>query len=395
MKKIFLLLIIIAYLNPTFAQQYATNVVTGADQMVSVGGHYEHIEGRVGLLVNQTSVTSGGHLVDELIEKGIDVKVIFAPEHGFRGEADAGAHVKNGVDTKTALPIISLYGNNKKPTAQQLRDVDVVIFDIQDVGARFYTYISSLQYMMEACAENNKKLIVLDRPNPNGFYVDGPVLDKKHKSFVGMQSIPIVHGMTVGEYAEMLNGEGWLKNGVKADLQVITCMFYTHNMLYDLPVAPSPNLRSKQAILLYPSLCLFEGTEVSVGRGTETPFEVWGHPDYKNKDYTFVPKSSFGSAHPLYENQECNGQNLHQPTDEILKLLDGKLNLDFIKTAYSSSKKTDGFFNSFFEKLAGTSELRQQILEKKSVEEIRASWESKLSTFKKIRKKYLLYEDFE
>lgn len=394
MKLILSTLLLLIFAFSAMGQEYATDVVVGAEQTKE----YMHIlKGkRVGLLVNQTSQLKGMHLVDKLIELGIDIKVIFAPEHGFRGKADAGAHVKNGKDIKTGLPIISLYGKNKKPTSSQLANVDVVIFDIQDVGARFYTYISSLQYMMEACAENDKFFLVLDRPNPNGFYVDGPVLNKKYKSFVGMQPIPVVHGMTVGEYAKMLNEERWLKDGIYCSkFGIIPCRNYDHNMLYDLPVAPSPNLRSNQAILLYPSLCFFEGTEVSVGRGTSTPFEIWGHPEYKNKSYSFTPKPSFGSANPRFKNKKCNGQNLHMSISALLELLDNKININFIKTAYSSSKRTDKFFIPFFEKLTGTSELRKQILAKKSVAEIRKSWEPKLSEFKKIRKKYLLYEDFE
>lgn len=375
------------------AQEYAQNITVGAER---INEYLPMLKGKkVGLLVNQTSMVGKTHLADKLKAYNINLQVIFAPEHGFRGKADAGAHVKNGVDTKTGVKILSLYGNNKKPSAAQLSNVDVVVFDIQDVGARFYTYISSLQYMMEACAENGKQIIVLDRPNPNGFYVDGPVLNKKYKSFVGMQAIPVVHGMTVGEYAKMLNGEGWLKNKVKANLKVVTCEKYDHSMLYDLPIAPSPNLRSKEAILLYPSLCFFEGTEVSVGRGTPYPFEVWGHPEYKNKKYSFMPRPGAGSKNPRYKYQRCNGNSYHWKTDDILKMLDSKLNIEILKEAYGSSKRTDKFFTSFFEKLTGTGELRQQIMAKKSVAEIRQSWEPELSKFKQIRKKYLLYPDFE
>lgn len=376
------------------AQEYARNVVVGAER---TSQYFPLLKGtRIGLLVNQTSRVGKMHLADKLVAEGLKPKIIFAPEHGFRGKADAGAHVKNGVDTKTGVRILSLYGKNKKPSAAQMSQVDVIVFDIQDVGARFYTYISSLQYMMEACAENGKKIIVLDRPNPNGFYVDGPVLNKKYKSFVGMQAIPIVHGMTVGEYAKMLNGEGWLKNGKKAKLTVIPCQKWNHSQLYDLPVAPSPNLRTKQSILLYPSLCLFEGTEVSVGRGTSNPFTAWGHPEYsKHRQYVFTPKPSFGSKHPKHELKKCYGQQLDLPISQITKTLDGKLFIGFLQTAYSSSPRRDGFFTSFFEKLAGTAQLRKQILAKKSETEIRASWEPALTGFKKIRKKYLLYSDFE
>lgn len=393
MKLLRFSLLLIALTSSAFGQKYSEDIVVGAESQQE---YLPLLKGkRVGLLVNQTSRVGATHLADHLTARRINLQVIFAPEHGFRGKADAGAHVKNGVDTKTGVKILSLYGKNKKPTSGQLKNIDVVVFDIQDVGARFYTYISSLQYMMEACAENGKKLIVLDRPNPNGFYVDGPVLNKKYQSFVGMQPIPIVHGMTVGEYAQMLNGEGWLKNGVQVDLTVIPCKKYDHSMLYNLPIAPSPNLRSKEAILLYPSLCLFEGTEVSVGRGTPYPFEVWGHPEYKNKKYSFMPRPGIGSKNPRYKYQRCHGNSYHWDTRDILELLNGQMNLEILKEAYASSKRTDAFFTSFFEKLAGTSTLRKQIMAKKSVAEIRKSWEPELSRFKKIRKKYLLYPDFE
>ncbi len=397
MKRLIPLFILLFTLYGASAQEFATNVIVGAEQPNEYMQYINKMKGgkkRVALLVNQTSQAEGKHLVDLFVEKGIPVVKIFAPEHGFRGKADAGAHVKSGVDVKTGLPIISLYGKNKKPTAAQLRDIDIVVFDIQDVGARFYTYISTLQYMMEACGENYKELLVLDRPNPNGFYVDGPVLNKSNKSFVGMQPIPIVHGMTVGEYAQMLNGEGWLKNKIPCALKVVTCKNYTHSMLYDLPVAPSPNLRSPQAVLLYPSLCLFEGTEVAVGRGTPTPFEVWGHPEYKKLQYSFVPKPSAGASNPRYKNQKCYGRNMHASPIAIMNMLQGKLDIETLKFAYSNSRRTDKFFISFFEKLAGTNELRKQILAKKSVAQIRASWEPELSNFKQIRKKYLLYPDF-
>lgn len=371
---------------------FAQNIIVGAEQKEVYLPLLK--DKKVAMLVNQTSVIKGQHLVDALLAEGINIKTIFAPEHGFRGEADAGEHVKNGLDAKTNLPIISLYGSNKKPSAAQLQRIDIVVFDIQDVGVRFYTYISSLQYMMEACAENNITLLILDRPNPNGFYVDGPVLDKKYSSFVGMQAIPIVHGMTVAEYAKLLNGEGWLAQGLHCKLEIVPCKNYDHGLLYDLPIAPSPNLRSSQAVLLYPSLCLFEGTEVSVGRGTPTPFELWGHPDYKKNIFTFTPTSGPGAKDPLYNGLRCYGRDLRLAPKEVLRILEGQINLDFIKQAYSNSPRTDKFFNSFFEKLAGNNELRQQIIEKKSVQDIRKSWEPKLSDFKKIRRKYLIYPDF-
>lgn len=335
------------------------------------------------------------HLVDTLLSSGINLVKIFAPEHGFRGTANAGEHIQNGTDEKTGLAITSMYGANKKPTKESMAGIEMVVFDIQDVGARFYTYISSMQYMMEACAEAGIPMLILDRPNPNGFYVDGPVLESKFKSFVGMQPVPIVHGMTVGEYARMLNGEKWL-NGKKAcSLQVIPCKNYSHRTLYHLPVPPSPNLKSDIAILLYPSLCLFEGTVVSVGRGTKTPFEMWGHPEFRDNGYSFVPVSMPGATDPPYKNDTCYGADLHLPPDDILKIIDRKLQLSFLQNAYSLSKNKESFFTSFFEKLCGNANLRKQIQTKQSELAIRKSWEPALSKFKKIRKKYLLYADFE
>lgn len=375
------------------AQRYARTIVTGADQLDS---WLPQLKGKkVALLVNQTSVIKNTHLADTLQSRGIQLVKIFAPEHGFRGTADAGEQVKNGVDVKTGISITSMYGASKKPSKESMKGIDLVVFDIQDVGARFYTYISSLQYMMEACAQANLPLMVLDRPNPNGFYVDGPVLEPAFKSFVGMQCIPVVHGMTVGEYARMLNGEGWLSGKRKCKLTVIPCQQYSHNMLYNLPVPPSPNLKSPTAVLLYPSLCFFEGTMVSVGRGTETPFEVWGHPSFRDNGFSFVPRSVEGAKKPLYEGETCYGADLRLPPSDILKILQGKLNLSFLRNAYSLCTQKDSFFNHFFEKLSGTSSLRKQLQGQQSDETIRASWSAGLARFKTIRKKYLLYEDFE
>jgi uncharacterized protein YbbC (DUF1343 family) len=393
MQKIFILLFLTCFIHLLQAQQYSNKIITGAEQL---DAYLPLLKGKkVALLVNQTSVIKKTHLVDTLIASRIDIVKIFAPEHGFRGTADAGEKVKNGVDVKTGITITSMYGANKKPSKESMQGIEYVIFDIQDVGARFYTYISSLQYMMEACAEANVPLLVLDRPNPNGFYVDGPVLEPKYKSFVGMQSIPIVHGMTVGEYAQMLNGEGWLANKKKCKLIVIACKQYNHSMLYNLPIPPSPNLKSPSAVLLYPSLCLFEGTIVSVGRGTETPFEVWGHPDFKNNGFSFTPVSKEGAKNPPYENKTCYGADLRLSPKDILKITEGKMNLSFIRNAYSLCKDKSTFFNSFFEKLAGTATLKSQLMQNKSDVDIRKSWASGLIKFKKIRKKYLLYPDFE
>ena len=325
------------------------------------------------------------HLVDFLIEKNIKIEKIFAPEHGFRGTADAGEHVVDGKDVKTGLPIISLYGDNKKPKPEQLAGIDVMVFDLQDVGARFYTYISSLHYIMEACAENNILLIVLDRPNPNGSIVDGPVLEKKYSSFVGMHPIPLLHGMTIGEYAKMINGEKWLKDGIQCNLTVIPCLNYKREMAYSLPVKPSPNLPNDQAINLYPSLCLFEGTNVSVGRGTETQFQIYGSPFLPKNNFSFIPIPNFGAKEPIYKNQVCNGENL----TSIPKV--DKLELKWLIKAYKSTSDKSKFFNDFFTKLAGTKKLQQQIESRISEEEIRKSWEKGLIDFKEMRKKYLIY----
>jgi len=344
---------------------------------------------RVALLINQTSLVYNKLLLDTLRGSGIQVVKIFVPEHGFRGTADAGAHIKNDIDAQTGLPVISLYGKNKKPSAEQMKDIDVLVYDLQDVGVRFYTYISTLEYAMDACIDNKKELLILDRPNPNRHIIDGPVLDTSLRSFVGMQTVPILYGMTVGEYAQMLVGEQWIKNAKALQYKVIPCLAYDQlavRMKYILPVPPSPNLKNSNAIRLYPGLCFFEGTVVSVGRGTDKPFEQWGHPDYQGKlNHTFTPKSIVGATKPLLENQICYG----------IKLDNAPENLDIsqLLKAYQLSPQKDAFFNSFFEKLAGTRVLRQQIIKGKSEAEIRASWQPELEQFKKIRKKYLLYQD--
>lgn len=344
---------------------------------------------RVGIVGNQSSLVGNTHLVDTLIGSRVNVVRVFSPEHGFRGDADAGEVVSNGKDTKTGLTIISLYGKNKKPKKEQLEGIDVLIFDIQDVGVRFYTYISTLHYVMQACAENKIAVIVLDRPNPNGHYVDGPVLDMKYTSFVGMHPIPIVHGMTIAEYAKMINGEGWLGADLKCDLSVIPCEGYTHNTPYSLPVPPSPNLRSDLSIQLYPSLCLLEATTVTVGRGTEFPFEVYGHPDFPVTDFSFTPKSGYGSKDPKQEGKKCNGYHL---TDEKYQRM---YHLDFSFLVNANKQLNGKLFidrDSFFNLLAGNSELIEQLKQGKSEAEIRTSWEPELSEFKEIRKKYLLYD---
>jgi uncharacterized protein YbbC (DUF1343 family) len=347
----------------------------------------------IAIVANHTSLIKNTHLVDNLLNLGINITKVFSPEHGFRGTADAGARIENKTDKKTGLPVISLYGENKKPNKEDLSDIDIVIFDIQDVGARFYTYISTMTYVLEACAENNIPVIILDRPNPNGFYVDGPVLEKKYKSFIGMHPVPVVHGMTIGEYAKMLNEEGWLKNGIKCDLNIIKCLNYDHTKLYQLPVKPSPNLPSMNSVYLYPSLCFFEGTIISVGRGTDTPFELIGHPDFSDGDFTFTPKSLPGaSVYPPYKNIGCRGYYLK----DFFKDKDmNKIHLNLLIEMYDFFKDKNDFFNSYFDKLAGTSELREQVIAGKSEEEIRKSWQEDIDRYKKIRKKYLLYPDFE
>ncbi len=358
----------------------------GAEQ---TGEYLPLLKGKkIALVVNQTSTIQQTHLVDSLVSLNIDIKHIFAPEHGFRGKADAGEHVKNGIDQKTNLPIISLYGKNKKPSPEQLQGVDMVVFDIQDVGVRFYTYISTMHYVMEACAEQNIPVLILDRPNPNGHYVAGPVLDLEFQSFVGMHPIPIVHGLTVGELAMMINGEQWLKNGVKCDVKVIKCQNYTHQTKYILPIKPSPNLPNDLSIQLYPSLCLFEPTKVSVGRGTQTPFQIIGCPQKNMGTFTFTPKSIIGmSKYPKHENKMCYGINFSDSTNLE------KFSVQHLVEFYQKYDNKEAFFTSenFFSKLSGNKLLIRQIKEGKSYKEIEASWEEELKRYKLLRAKYLLY----
>lgn len=341
---------------------------------------------KVGIVTNQTGLlTNKTHVVDFLLEKKIAVQTIFAPEHGFRGTADAGEHVVDGKDSKTGLPIISLYGDNKKPKAAQLAEIDVMIFDLQDVGARFYTYISSLHYVMEACAENGIPLIVFDRPNPNGRIVDGPLLEKEFTSFVGMHPIPLLHGMTIGEYAQMINGQKWLKNAVQCKLTVIPCVDYDRKMDYSLLAKPSPNLPNDQSINLYASLCLFEGTNVSMGRGKEKQFQIYGSPYLAKTNFSFTPKPNFGAKDPLYNGKECFGEDL----TAYPKL--NQLELKWLIKAYQNTSDKTKFFNPFFTKLAGTKKLQEQIENGTSEDQIRKSWQKDLEAFKKMRTKYLLY----
>ena len=346
----------------------------------------------IAVVANQTSLLADKtHLVDFLVKNNIKIKEIFAPEHGFRGNADAGEHVKNGIDTKTGLPIVSLYGDNKKPKAEQLQGVDLILFDIQDVGVRFYTYISTLSYVMEAAAENNIEVIVLDRPNPHDGYTDGPVLKEKWTSFVGLHKVPVVYGLTIGEYGKMVNGEKWLKNGVQAKYTIIPMLNYHKKQRYPISEKPSPNLPNDQSINLYPSLCFFEGTQVSIGRGTDFPFQVFGSPWLKNHPFKFTPKPNFGAKDPFLNGKICNGEDLRNYPE-----MKAQLDLSFVINAYKNfDKKSQEFFlkNLWFDTLAGTDELRKQIISGKSEEEIRNSWKQDLQNFEKIRTKYRIYQD--
>ncbi|TYA86775.1 exo-beta-N-acetylmuramidase NamZ family protein [Seonamhaeicola marinus] len=359
---------------------------------------------RVGVVANQTSVIfkeeitsslntskkdSNTHLVDSLLSLHVNIKKVFAPEHGFRGSADAGEHVKDGFDTKTNLPIFSLHGKNKKPTQEQLSDLDIVVFDIQDVGVRFYTYISTLHYVMEACAEANIPVVILDRPNPNGHYIDGPTLKAKHKSFLGMHTIPLVHGMTIGEYGKMINGEKWLKNGIQCKLEIIPVKNYGHQTPYSLPQRPSPNLPNDKSIELYPSLGLFEGTNINAGRGTEFQFQRYGAP-FLNKEtmlFTYTPVSNFGAKYPKQQNKLCYGEDLRS---EMVK---GEMTLKWVIKAYQNATDKSKFFNTDnFTKHAGTTTLQKQIESGMSETDIKATWQKDLEAFKLVRKKYLIYD---
>ena len=361
-----------------------TEIKTGAD---NYNNYLPLLNNKqIGIVTNQTGILSNKtHLVDFLLEKTIAIQKIFAPEHGFRGTADAGEHIIDGKDAKTGLSIISLYGDNKKPKPEQLAGIDIMVFDLQDVGARFYTYISSLHYIMEACAENNIPLLILDRPNPNGRIVDGPILEKGFSSFVGMHPIPLLHGMTIGEYAQMINGEKWLKNEVQCKLTVIPCSNYNRKMNYSLPVKPSPNLPNVQAVNLYASLCLFEGTNVSVGRGTEKQFQIYGSPYLTKSDFNFTPKPNFGAQNPVYNGIECYGEDLSTDTRV------NQLELKWIIKAYQTTTDKSKFFNPFFTKLAGTKKLQRQIEAGTSEDKIRKSWKKGLIEFQKKRSKYLIY----
>ena len=398
MQKFFSFLIIFIFLCLEGKSQFFTNknIVDAEDAIVGASRLELYLpllkDKKVGVVANQTSIFNSTHLIDTLISKSINIQTIFTPEHGFRGTADEGALINNSIDEKTQLPIVSLYGKNKKPSSEQLDNIDVLLFDLQDVGTRFYTYISTMTYIMEAAAENDIPVIVLDRPNPNGFYIDGPILEKENSSFVGLHQVPVVYGLTIGEYAQMVNGEYWLKDSLQCNLTVIPLGNYDRNNIYELPIKPSPNLPNWESVYLYPSLCFFEGTTVSVGRGTESPFQVYGHPMIES-DYSFTPKQAEGRGKPLHCDTKCYGENLIQHATNYKKNKD-QLNLTWLIKAYEQIKDKGNFFNNFFVKLSGTKDLQQQIENGLSEDEIRENWKEGIEEYKKIRSKYLLYEDF-
>jgi uncharacterized protein YbbC (DUF1343 family) len=388
-RLIFISQVLIVTIYCTSCGELPSSPVPGAHQI----DQYRHlIENKsVAIVANQTSMIGKTHLVDTLLSLGINVSAIYAPEHGFRELADAGDTIHEGRDSLTGVWVISLYGNHVKPTTEDLKGIDIVIFDLQDVGVRFYTYISTLHYVMEACAENNIACIVLDRPNPNGFYTDGNIADTAFRSFVGMHAVPVVYGMTIGEYARMINGEGWLNNGVKCDLTVISCKDYDHGTLYELPVRPSPNLPNQNSIYLYPSICWFEGTHISLGRGTSYPFQVFGSPELKDRGFSFTPESVAGSRNPPLLGQKCYGTDLRNA------IVDGTvpsptINLDWLLSAFEDYPDKENFFTPYFDVLAAGPVFREQIQKGMTAQEIRATWKDGLDKFEQIRKKYLLYD---
>lgn len=403
-SKVFFIVLLFLAMSCTNKSSATEGKVKG--QVLKVGAeniseYLSDLKGKnIAIVTNQTgvlrlfdkkdSVVGQQHLVDFLLGKGIDVKVIFAPEHGFRGEADAGEQIADGKDSQTGLPVYSLHGKNKKPQVEQLKGIDVLLFDIQDVGVRFYTYISTLHYVMESAVEQNIPLIVLDRPNPNGHYIDGPVMEKRYQSFLGMHPVPVVYGMTIGEYALMINGEGWLKEGLKSDLKIIPLKSWQHKDRYSLPIKPSPNLPNDVSVNLYPSICFFEQTNVSVGRGTDYPFQVYGSPylDTSVFEFSFTPYSISGAKYPKYENTLCYGEDLRNFSKRL-----NKLDLQWLIKAYENTSEKNTFFKNRLEYLTGTEELRTQIIAGKKEKEIRDSWQEDLNKFKQIRKKYLLYPD--
>ncbi len=391
MKKLITPLLIVAMvITACSAGNENTTLMTGAERTVE---YLPLLKGkRVAVVANQTSMVSQTHLVDTLLSEGVDIRLIFAPEHGFRDLADDGTVITSGSDPVTGIAVISLYSSKKKPVPEDLADIDVVLFDLQDVGTRFYTYLTTMCYVMEACAENGKQFMVFDRPNPNGYYVDGPILDTaSYRSFVGIHPIPVVHGMTFGEYAGMVNGEGWLAGGIRCDLKVISCTGYTHATMYRLPVIPSPNLPNMNSVYLYPSLCFSEGTVLSCGRGTGFPFQVLGAPEIPDTGFSFTPQPSFGSSNPKHNGVTCYGIDLRNATADGL-VPKPEINLDWIIEMYRAYPDKENFFNGYFDTLAGSSTLREQIISGMSATEIRASWKEGLERFSATREKYLLYD---
>lgn len=386
-KRIFILAIALSLSISAFAQR----VITGAE---STGEYLPLIEGKkIAVLTNQTGTIGSTHLVDSLVNLNINIVAILSPEHGFRGDADAGEHVKSSIDEKTGIPIKSLYdGDTGKPSADLMKEIDVLLFDLQDVGVRFYTYLTTMARMMDACAEHGVKMIVLDRPNPLGFYVDGPILDLKYKSAVGWLPIPTVHGMTLGELAGMINGEGWLPDGMQCDLEVVKCKNYTHATMYELPIKPSPNLPNMRSIYLYPSICYFEATPVSLGRGTDKPFQIYGHPNMKGYNFKFTPRSVPGAKYPPQLNRECYGVDLSKEPS-IEEINKAGINLEYVIDAYNNLNLDDHFFRSFFELLIGRDYIRKMIKQGKSADEIKATWADEVAKFKIQRKPYLLYPE--
>lgn len=366
-------------------------VVVGAEQMNEYLGLLEGK--RVGILANHTALVGNQHLVDTLLSRGVRVEKVFAPEHGFRGTADAGEHVATYADKKTGVQVISIYGSSKKPKLQDVQSLDIVVFDIQDVGLRYYTYLSSMHYMMETCAEAGVPLLILDRPNPNGMYVDGPILDMKYKSFVGMHPIPVVHGMTLAELARMINGEKWLEKGLQCELHIVTCKNYSRQTRYELPVRPSPNLPNMRSIYLYPSLCVFEATPVSIGRGTDFPFQVYGHPAMEG-GFSFTPKPNDGAKNPPQNGKKCSGRDLRSLPSDSAVIARG-VDLSYIVHAYSQIKTGDKFFTSMFERLIGVDYVRKMIIAGNSAAEIKARWKNDVERFKAQRAPYLIYRERE
>lgn len=403
MKKLMILSLLLCFTACSKAQNTAEPAKVSETEMVHSApiltgdlrteAYFPLLEGkRIGVYSNQTGMAGDEHVVDLLQRSGFNIVYILSPEHGFRGDADAGEKVDNSVDAKTGLPIISLYGQQGgKPDAKTMQQVDVLVMDIQDVGLRFYTYYITMCRLMDTCAEQGKELIILDRPNPNGMYVDGPILDMKHKSGVGWLPIPVVHGMTLGELAQMVNGEKWLPQGRQCKFTVIPCANYTHQSRYELTIAPSPNLPNMKSIYLYPSTCLFEGTVMSLGRGTDKPFQIYGHPQMKDQPYSFTPQSKPGATNPPQKDKLCHGKDLSALEDEAI--IQGGLNLDYVIDAYQNLKMGDKFFTSFFEKLIGVDYVRQMIKQGKSAEEIKARWKPDVEKFKVERKPYLLYDE--